>query len=49
MKINDVDIEELLNIKLMERSIQPPKPIVIKQSAPFLRGSYNFSKMDGYI
>ena len=45
MKINDVDIEELLNIKLMERSIQPPKPIVIKQSVPFLSGSYDFSKI----
>ena len=49
MKINDVDIEELLNIKLMERSIQPPKPIVIKQSVPFLSGSYDFSKMGGEI
>lgn len=49
MKINDIDIEELLNIKLMERSIQPPAPIVNKQSVPFLSGSYDFSKMGGEI
>lgn len=49
IEINGENILDILDLELMEKSIQPPTKKIVKQTVPFMNGSLDFSSLGGEI